>query len=87
MATISFNATSTGLNRTRSKTLTAADASRIVAAARIKFNMPSGTFTADQVVDAVGDYILTQVAQIADNYDREVAAKTASDAIVPVALT
>jgi hypothetical protein len=87
MATISFNATSTGLNRTRSKTLSGADANRIIAAARVRFNMPSPTFSVEQVVDAVGDLVLVQVAQIADNWDKEAAAKAAADAVVPVALT
>lgn len=87
MATISFRAVSTGLDRTRSKTLTGADASRIIAAARAKLAMPSPTYSAEQVVDAIGDQMLAQVAQIADNFDREAAAKAAADAVVPVALS
>ena len=87
MATISFNATSPGLNRTRSKTLSGPDALRIVAAARVMFAMPSPTFSVEQVVDAIGDHVLAKVAQIADNFDKEAAAKAASDAVVPVVLT
>jgi hypothetical protein len=87
MATISFNATSTGLNRTRTKTLSAADASRIIAAVRVRFNMPSPTFSVDQVVDAIGDHVLAKVANFADDYDKEAAAKSAADAVVPVVLS
>lgn len=98
MATITLQIVTGSGTLTRSKTLSAGDASRLLAAYKALYGQiqtgtnPDGTpilrdRTNQEIVNALGDGIIQGMADNVKRYEQEVAAKTSRDAVADVALT
>lgn len=72
--------------RTIARTFPNGDAPRLRAAWKKRLGLPAAA-TDDQVVDAIGLWAFSQIVVEPLNQDRDVAAKTAGDAVVPIVLT
>jgi len=82
VALITLTAGPTSSNRTISN----ADITRIVEAAKVKFGLAPGA-TNQQVMDALGPWVFNLIIGIPHDREREAAAKAASDSVVPISLT
>lgn len=78
--TITFN------SLTRSKTISAADVTRVSNAMKAKFALP-GSATGQQVLDAFGDWMFQMLKQEALAHERELAANSARVAVADIPLT
>lgn len=71
----------------RSRTFPDGSGNRVIAAARIRLNMPSPTYTTAQVFNAVADEMFDTIRQLTLNIERERARITADAGVADMPLT